>query len=522
VAQPLPPRVKPAWWGPRLPLRRQILAWNIGILLPVALGTTWSMHMSYNEQLDLLGVETTSLAAAVVVYLDRGLDVKSIQTVIQDIPMPAGSVITLTDQDSRVLARSVDAEQYVGRQVESSPLPASQVPELVQRVGVDGVDRVFANHLYAKGPWLVSVGIPTSVARTRVAPVFRRHIAVLLALTIVALVVQAWLLRAYTSAFDRALVFTKRVAGGDLSPLEPIAMPSREMDQIQRSVIVMVDRMREAHDAIAAQVTEERRIRQELESLQRQVIRQERLAAIGVLVSGVAHELNNPLQAILGFAELLQLRTDLPEDVRQELALIQKESSRASAIIRNLSRFTRQQTMEPTHVRLRDVVASVIELRQRKLEEERIDLHLVQPGDPSALAVFAELQQVVLNFVINAEQAVMHRDGRHLISIRVEEDNGRGRLEVRDNGPGVPPDDEAKLFQPFFTTKPVGEGTGLGLSVSYGIIQSHGGTIGYRRAPDGGAIFFFELPKITVPDFDDGAAAPGSHHESETELSRNS
>ena len=102
-----------------------------------------------------------------------------------------------------------------------------------------------------------------------------------------------------------------RVAAGDLTPPTPTKMPSQEMEQIQASVIEMVNRMREAREAIAAQVGEERRIREELQSLQRQVIRQERLAAIGVLVSGIAHELNNPLQAVLGFAELLQLRKDI-------------------------------------------------------------------------------------------------------------------------------------------------------------------------------------------------------------------
>jgi two-component system NtrC family sensor kinase len=215
-----------------------------------------------------------------------------------------------------------------------------------------------------------------------------------------------------------------------------------------------------------------------------------------VLVSGIAHELNNPLQAILGFAELLQMRRDLPPGSAQELALIQKESTRASAIIRNLSRFSRQTTAEAADVKLRDIVASVVELRQRKLEQDNIELDVVESGHPVVHAVFAELQQVVLNFVINAEQAVMQTQEPRLISVRITERDGYAGLEVQDSGPGVPPEDEPKLFQPFFTTKPVGEGTGLGLSVSYGIIQSHGGRIGYRRAADGGAIFFFELPIV--------------------------
>ena len=226
-------------------------------------------------------------------------------------------------------------------------------------------------------------------------------------------------------------------------------------------------------------------MREELQSLQQQVIRQERLAAIGVLVSGVAHELNNPLQAILGFAELLQMQKDMPEQARADLTLIQKESARASAIIRNLSRFGRQMS-EPTPVRLRDVVASVMELRQRKLEELNIDVEIDEHSKSLVMAIFTELQQVVLNFAINAEQAIVHADSTaRRIIVRTGDRDGWAWIEVEDTGPGVAAEHEAKLFQPFYTTKPVGEGTGLGLSVSYDIIRSHNGRIGYRRGAIG-------------------------------------
>ena len=119
-------------------------------------------------------------------------------------------------------------------------------------------------------------------------------------------------------------------------------MPTAEMDRLQHTVSSMITNLQSARASIASQVDDERRMRQEVESLQQQVVRQERLAAIGVLVSGVAHELNNPLQSILGFAELLQMQKDMPEQARADLTLIQKESARASAIIRNLSRFGRQ------------------------------------------------------------------------------------------------------------------------------------------------------------------------------------
>jgi C4-dicarboxylate-specific signal transduction histidine kinase len=477
-----------------LPLRRQIVIFNIVIMVPVLGVLAWAARETYVEQIQQLREECRAMAAAVVVYLERGLDLNALQTVIHDIPLPKGSVITVTDERSTVLARSVDPVQYVGHPTTPTPVKLEEVPQFTQLVGVDGVERVFANDIFDPGPLLVSVGIPTSVAYERVAPIYQRNIGIVLAAIVFTVFLQILLLRSYTRAFDRAIYFAGRVAAGDLSAPTPISMPSREMEQIQRSVIEMVNKMRSAREAIASQVGEERRIREELVSLQRQVIRQERLAAIGVLVSGIAHELNNPLQAVLGFAELLQLRKDLPAGAAQDLALIQKESTRASAIIRNLSRFSRQTTPQANHVRLRDVVASVVELRQRKLEQDNIELNVVESGVPAVVAVFAELQQVVLNFVINAEQAVMQRPEPRLISISISERNQQACLEVEDSGPGVPAEDEPKLFQPFFTTKPVGEGTGLGLSVSYGIIQSHGGKIGYRRSPSGGAIFYFELP----------------------------
>jgi signal transduction histidine kinase len=481
-----------------LPLRRQIVILNLAVLVPVFAVIAWSARATYHEQLRQISSETQAIAATVVVYLDRGLDMAAVQTVIEAIPLPDGSVITITDDRSVVLARSRDAAVYVGRATDASPVPAIAVQGTVIRAGMDGIERVFGNAAFERGPMLVSVGIPTSVAFDRVAPIFRRNLAIVAGFTLFGLILEFLIVRRYTRAFDAAVESSARVAAGDLTPRPLVDMPSLELERLQSTFLEMVRKLREAREALSAQVTEERRIREELELLQRQVIRQERLAAIGVLVSGVAHELNNPLQAILGFAELLQLRRDLPANIVSDLELIQRESARASAIIKNLSRFGRQQTSEPTLVRLRDVVASVVELRQRKIAENHIHLDIDDRGDSAVMAVFTELQQVVLNFVINAEQAVVYGMVPWRIIVRTIDVGTRARLEVQDTGPGVPREHEAKLFQPFFTTKSVGEGTGLGLSISYGIIQSHGGTIGYRPAPGGGALFYFELPMAPV------------------------
>ena len=475
-------------------------------LVSPMLGKTGDTHHSI-----VLAYPVVSTEHQLAGVLGLSVHLEALEKVLRSIPMPPGSVVTLTDQHSVVVARSLDAAQYVGRSAAPGGTARNpyDVPASVILTGVDGVERVFGNAVVDRGPWLASVGIPTSVALTRTMPIWQRNLTISVAATTL-LIALTWLFgRRWIRAFDHLDDTARRVSRGDLSPLEPRPMPTAEVERLQHTVASMITNLQQARASIAAQVDDERRIREELQSLQQQVIRQERLAAIGVLVSGVAHELNNPLQSILGFAELLQMQKDIPEQARKDLALIQKESARASAIIRNLSRFGRQQ-LEPMPVRLRDVVASVMELRYRKLEEANIKVRVEEKSQALVLAVFTELQQVLLNFAINAEQAILLANSPvREISVRTGDRDGWAWIELEDSGPGVAPEHEAKLFQPFYTTKPVGEGTGLGLSVSYDIIRSHNGRIGYRRAQSGGAIFYFELPIVhpTTQNPHRGAAA---------------
>lgn len=443
--------------------------------------------------------------ATVVGALGLSVHLEALERVLASIPLPPGSVVTLTDQNSVVVARSLDAAQYVGRSTAPDGRARNpfEVPTTAVLTGIDGVERVFGNTVVERGPWLASVGIPTSVALARTMPIYQRNFGVSIVTTLVILSL-AWIIgRNWIAGFGYLDESARRVSRGDLSPLQARPMPTAEMERLQKTISSMITSLQRARESIAAQVDDERRMREEVQSLQQQVIRQERLAAIGVLVSGVAHELNNPLQAILGFAELLQMQKGMPEQARADLSLIQKEAARASAIIRNLSRFGRQMS-EPTPVRLRDVVASVMELRQRKLEELNITVELDEKSQAFVMAIFTELQQVLLNFTINAEQAIVgHANAAaRRVVIRTGDRDGWAWMEVEDSGRGVEPEDEAKLFQPFYTTKPVGEGTGLGLSVSYDIIRTHSGRIGYRRAASGGAIFFFELPIVNPHELD--------------------
>ena len=433
--------------------------------------------------------------AALVCYVNP----QRIQNLFGVLPLPGGSVVAVTDAEHRVVVSSLDPELYIGKTQDLGGPSGGDVNLPSVRLALDGARRMYGEAGVSGAPWLVSVGIPASVAGGRATSLWMRSF------TILVLGLAGWLLvalvfsRRLTQSLGHLETNAQRIAAGDFSPIEQKPMPTREFEELQRAFDLMLRRFNESRTVLDAQMAEERRIRQELQSLQRQVIRQERLTAVGQLVSGVAHEINNPLQAILGFAELLQMQADVPESIKGDLVLIQKESARACGIIRNLALFARQQTGEAAPVRLTDVIESVAELRRRRLETEDIELRLEDSSSQHVMAVLTELQQVVLNFVVNAEQSIVisgRLPGR--ITIRTRDEIGRVVLEVEDTGPGIPPDDEAKLFQPFFTTKPVGQGTGLGLSVSYGIIDSLGGHIGYRGAPAGGAIFYFDLPAAPV------------------------
>jgi C4-dicarboxylate-specific signal transduction histidine kinase len=448
-----------------------------------------------NLKFVLIGYPVRRQDGGIAGALGFHVGLSTIQAMFEQMPLPTGSVVTVTDQNGVILARTVDAERYVGTAVSPAPRQLEQIETSEELQGVDGVRRMYGNAFVSGGPWVVSVGIPMDVALTRSAWLWGRGFAILLFGLVGWVLIAMLMSRRFVRSVSHLENAAQRVAAGDLRPLDRIPMPSQELAQLQQAFDLMVQRLDEARQALDRQMADDRRMSDELQSLQRQVIRQERLAAVGLLVSGVAHEINNPLQAILGFAELLQMQHKLPDSVTSDLKLIQKESARACGIIRNLALFARQQPGQAAPVRLGAIFSSVAELRQRRLQSENIELVIRDRSTHHVTAVFTELQQVVLNCVVNAEQAIVmsgRLPGR--ITIHAEDAGDRVVIEVEDTGPGVPPGDEAKLFQPFFTTKPVGQGTGLGLSVSYGIIDSMGGTMGYRRAPAGGAVFYFDLP----------------------------
>jgi two-component system NtrC family sensor kinase len=247
-------------------------------------------------------------------------------------------------------------------------------------------------------------------------------------------------------------------------------------------------------EALIRDVSDRKRIENQTRDLYHQLLQAEKLAALGQTISGVAHELNNPLASILTWAERLAQRP-VDDTTRRGLQAILSESERAARIVRNLLTFARKRHTTRSMVEVNEVVRQTLALRSYEHRVTNITvIDALAAGLPQIPADAHQVQQVLLNLIINAEQAMLAANGRGTLVVRTWHDPDRGAvvLEVNDDGPGVPKDMRTKIFDPFFTTKEVGKGTGLGLTVAYAIVQEHNGRI-WVESPPGGASFFVEL-----------------------------
>ena len=254
-------------------------------------------------------------------------------------------------------------------------------------------------------------------------------------------------------------------------------------------------------EALVRDVSERKKLDDETRDIYHQLLQAEKMAALGQTVSGVAHELNNPLATILSWAERLSQRTNLEAPVRRGLETILSESERAARIVRNLLTFARKRQTTRSMVDINQVVRETLALRAYEQHVTNITvIDALAAGLPNVFADGHQVQQVLLNLVINAEQAMLAAHGRGVLVVRTWHDPDQESvvLEVNDDGPGIPDDLQPKIFDPFFTTKEVGKGTGLGLTVAYAIVQEHGGRLGLESRPDAGASFYVELPVTGV------------------------
>lgn len=230
--------------------------------------------------------------------------------------------------------------------------------------------------------------------------------------------------------------------------------------------------------------------------LQLQLNLSNRLASLGLMVEGIAHEINNPLTSVIGFAQMLMFE-DIPENAREDVKTIGDNAQRVADIMKNLLTFAQQQKLEQTYINVNDIIEATLKMRAYPLEDSNITVTTqLDPALPSTMADATLLQQAFLNLVINAETAMKLAHGKGSLLIKTALISDTIQILFTDDGPGIAEANLVHLFDPFFSTRGFGQGTGLGLSVCYGIITEHNGQIYAKSQLDKGSVFTVELPVV--------------------------
>jgi len=391
-----------------------------------------------------------------------------------------------------------DGERALPRSV--TPNVEEAAPRHTER---GGAVLVVVPSLDAQGQGSVATLLRTDARTSATAPLVRL-VALYTAVVALALLVFAYFVmtRLVVQPIDRLSNAARRVADGGRR-LEVPRAGARELADLGASLAQMTERLRADEEALRTKIDELERAGADLRNAQERLVRSERLASVGRLAAGLAHEIGNPIAAILGFQELMLDGGLDAKEQRDFLERMKKETERIHRVLRDLLDFARPAVQGGTPERgepgivadaVRDAVALV------KPQKAFRDVALttdVAPGLPPVALAHERIVQVLLNLLLNAADAVP-RAGAKIALVAQRGAAGKVRLEVEDNGPGIPPEIRDRLFEPFVTTKEIGKGTGLGLAVCRGLAEAVGGAIRVEKGSDGGARFVLELPAEAV------------------------
>ena len=233
--------------------------------------------------------------------------------------------------------------------------------------------------------------------------------------------------------------------------------------------------------------------------LEERAIQSEKLVALGELVAGIAHEINNPLSAVVGFSEILKDSNDLSKEDSQRIEKVYSAALRVSKIIRNLLEFSRKKPSEFRRHNLNEIVDKIIELTEYELHVDNVEVRKEFSETPSVWCDVTQMQQVILNIINNAHHAITEKGEKGVISLKTYSDDEKVYLEISDTGVGIPEVVINRIYEPFFTTKDVGKGTGLGLSIVYSAVKAHGGDIQVSSITGEGSTFIVSIPVDSHP-----------------------
>jgi signal transduction histidine kinase len=389
----------------------------------------------------------------------------------------------LLDPSGSLLAHG-DAQRVFSR------LPVDGIPDEVWRPDrswtgrtfeytSSGIDMIGGFTQVETGHLLAGAQIPTTAVFLSARNLLKDLLGVSLVLLVSTAVIGLVWSHQMTRPLERLAKATQEVGKGEFD-IQVKATSRDEIGNLSSSFNQMASELRDREKA--------------LQDAQAALIQSEKMSAFGQLSAGIAHEVKNPLAGILGYAQLSMKKVDKDSPIIKNLKTIERETKRCNAIIGNLMKFARQEQTEFSSTVINQVVEDAIGIVDHQLgvHQIRVEKELAE-NLPAVTGNANQLQQVLMNIMINAQQAMDGQPGTVRVVTRLSDD-GSVQILVSDTGPGLSPDIQERIFEPFFTTKPAGQGTGLGLSVTYGIIKDHRGSIRVESTPGEGATFIIALP----------------------------